>query len=173
LKGSLTVKSIGLIIIASILVLAILAGCSPAVSATTSPGQVTETPAQASTPQASSIPQVAPTSTNPPAVQGTPGLPRVGVTPVADLPAQIEQAKADLSARLKIEASSIQVVLAENVDWPDGSLGCPKPGIMYIQIVTPGVLIRLQYAGKVYEYHSGGNTKPFYCENGLNPTASP
>lgn len=35
--------------------------------------------------------------------------------------------------KAKLEVSSLQAV-----EWPDGSLGCPQPGVMYTQMVTPG-----------------------------------
>ncbi|HYR20975.1 MAG TPA: hypothetical protein VEQ15_15870, partial [Myxococcales bacterium] len=38
--------------------------------------------------------------------------------------------------------------------WPDTSLGCPKPGMSYAQVVTRGFLIELEAAGKSYRYHS-------------------
>jgi hypothetical protein len=74
-------------------------------------------------------------------------------------------AVADLSRRTGLAAGQIQVLSVEPVTWNDGSLGCPQPGMMYTQALVQGLRIRLQAAGKVYEYHSGGNRPPFLCEN--------
>ena len=66
----------------------------------------------------------------------------------------VAQARADLAGRLGLSAESFQLTRAEAVEWPDSSLGCPKPGLMYSQIVTPGYLIVLEANGQAYEYHA-------------------
>jgi hypothetical protein len=81
-----------------------------------------------------------------------------GLTPL------IEQATADLARRLEINVEAIQVLRAESVVWPDASLGCPQPGMKYIQVPEDGALIVLQAEGMVYEYHSGGSRGVFLCE---------
>jgi hypothetical protein len=74
-------------------------------------------------------------------------------------------AVSDLATRLGETEAEIEVVRQEEVTWPDASLGCPKPGMMYAQVLTPGLRIVLSAGGKQYEYHSGGQRPPFYCEN--------
>lgn len=76
----------------------------------------------------------------------------------------VTQAKQDLAQRLSIDVDQIQLVEFEAVVWPDGGLGCPEPGVVYIQVPQDGALIRLEAGGKVYEYHSGGGREPFLCE---------
>jgi hypothetical protein len=73
------------------------------------------------------------------------------------------QAMEDLATRLKIERSSIELVRMEEVDWPDGSLGCPQPGMRYKQVVVNGTFIQLRAGGQVYNYHSGNTRPPFLC----------
>jgi hypothetical protein len=88
------------------------------------------------------------------------------VSPAADpnsTPA--DQAIADLAERLAIEAAQIEVIQVQNVAWRDGSLGCPEPGMMYAQVVTPGTRIVLAVDGTEYYYHAGPNRPPFLCEN--------
>jgi hypothetical protein len=78
----------------------------------------------------------------------------------------IEQAMADLSDRLGVPESEIEVVSAELITWSDASLGCPQPGMQYAQVLTDGSQIILGHAGKDYSYHTGGSTYvPFLCEN--------
>ncbi len=77
----------------------------------------------------------------------------------------IGQAKDDLAKRLSIASDQINLVESKPVEWPDGSLGCPQPGMAYTQVMVDGLLIRLQVGEKIYEYHSGGNRSPFLCEN--------
>ena len=79
----------------------------------------------------------------------------------------------DLAARLDVDPSEIEVVSVEEVTWPDGSLGCPKPGMSYTQALVDGQLIILAVDGREYEYHSGRGREPFYCpaDQATPPTA--
>ena len=81
------------------------------------------------------------------------------------LQAQIDSAVSDLSGRLRVDASAISVVSAQSTVWPDRSLGCPQPGMVYPQVQVDGVLIVLSAQGTDYRYHSGGSRGPFLCEN--------
>ena len=76
----------------------------------------------------------------------------------------IDQAVSDLASRLKIDASKIEAISAESKTWPDGSLGCPQPGIAYTQVMVDGSLIQLSANGTTYSYHSGGSRAPFLCQ---------
>ena len=60
----------------------------------------------------------------------------------------------DLASRLGVEKTEIEVVSAESVIWSDASLGCPEPGKMYAQVLTPGYRIVLRVKGQIYEYHT-------------------
>ncbi len=71
---------------------------------------------------------------------------------------EAQAAQDDLAKRLGLAASAIKVVQIAEVEWPDASLGCPKPEMMYAQVITPGYRIVLEAAGKRYEYHTGGAT---------------
>jgi hypothetical protein len=75
----------------------------------------------------------------------------------------VRHAVADLARRLSIDAARIVVVDARSVAWPDSSLGCPRPGMMYLQVLQDGVQIRLRVGRKEYAYHSGGRAAPFLC----------
>jgi hypothetical protein len=74
-----------------------------------------------------------------------------------------ETAVADLAVRLGVDAGSISVVSAEEVTWPDRSLGCPQPDMLYAQVLTNGSRIVLEHDGTRYAYHSGAGRGPFYC----------
>ena len=75
----------------------------------------------------------------------------------------------DLSERLGIAAGDIEVLKEEAVTWRDGSLGCPKPDMMYTQALVEGSLIVLRAGGRNYSYHSGKGRPPFYCDNPVSP----
>lgn len=76
----------------------------------------------------------------------------------------VRQARRDLAKRLKVNVEEIEVVQARMVQWPDTSLGCPRPGMLYPQILQDGTFIQLQADGKLYNYHSGRGRPPFLCE---------
>ena len=81
----------------------------------------------------------------------------------------IEKAKEDLAQQLSISTSQINLLEAQAVVWPDSSLGCPQPGMMYSQVLTPGYLILLGANNKDYEYHAGKGSDVIYCENPSPP----
>ena len=73
-------------------------------------------------------------------------------------PAQLQaqdRTVTDLSKKLGIAKNAVSVVEVESVEWPDASLGCPQPGAMYAQVITPGFRIVLEANGRRYEYHTG------------------
>lgn len=78
----------------------------------------------------------------------------------------VSVARQDLAQRLGIDLSDIGVVSHVEVDWPDGSLGCPQPGMRYKQVIVNGTLTVLAVDGVEYRYHAGGQRAPFLCEQG-------
>jgi len=71
----------------------------------------------------------------------------------------------DLARRLGIKPEEIKVVRVEEVDWPDGSLGCPQPGMRYKQMLVNGTFIQLKVGDNVYNFHGGGGRRPFLCKS--------
>jgi len=68
--------------------------------------------------------------------------------------AMIDLAKKDLAQRVSAPVDQITVVSTSSTEWADASLGCPKPGIAYAQVITPGYRIVLGQGQKQYEYHT-------------------
>jgi hypothetical protein len=73
----------------------------------------------------------------------------------------------DLARRALVKPDTITVVSATEQQWPDGSLGCAKPGEMYTQMIVPGYRVVLQAGGEKYAYHSDQRGKFVVCANGL------
>jgi hypothetical protein len=88
-------------------------------------------------------------------------------TPGADVPegltSAVDIAVADLAARLGVDPSAITVVSARDVTWPDGSIGCPQPGMNYTQVQVDGAEIVLAVNGITYRYTLGGSRGPTLC----------
>lgn len=72
-------------------------------------------------------------------------------------------AQTDLSKRLNIQIDTIEVIGVQAKKWSDGSLGCPKSGMVYAQVVTPGYQIVLKAANQFYEYHADAGRSVVPC----------
>lgn len=74
---------------------------------------------------------------------------------IAALPARIRRAVvADAARRFQVAESAVVVTRAEQVTWPDGSLGCPQPGRMYTQMLVPGYRLVAKTAQGEFLYHA-------------------
>ncbi|MFO7944584.1 MAG: hypothetical protein R6U51_09845 [Anaerolineales bacterium] len=76
----------------------------------------------------------------------------------------INKVKADLASRLGVSEDEITVVSAEAKTWSDSSLGCPEEGVAYMQVLTPGYQIILEYDGIQYDYRTGDMGRILLCE---------
>ena len=55
------------------------------------------------------------------------------------IPREVRRAVvADAARRFNVAESAVVITRAEQVTWPDGSLGCPEPGRMYTQMLVAG-----------------------------------
>lgn len=94
---------------------------------------------------------------------GAPGLPP-GFTS-GEVPAdRAAGALADLLQRTGAAATEVTVVSAQSIEWPDGALGCPRPGMAYPQVITPGYKLVLAVGGREYAYHASERGDFFLCE---------
>ena len=73
---------------------------------------------------------------------------------------------ADLAHKLGKDRASIEIIRAEAVTWNDGSLGCPKPGEFYIQMLINGYWVVLQVEGVEYDYRVSDAGYFTLCEAG-------
>lgn len=102
-----------------------------------------------------------PAPARPPFATTTPGplTPSGAATPVPD--ARWSAILADLAER---GVSDEPVVTAsERVTWNDGSWGCPKPGVSYLQARTPGMRVIVEAGGASYDYRFGASDTPVLC----------
>ena len=72
-----------------------------------------------------------------------------------------------LAGELGVAAAGLEVVSATAMTWPDASLGCPQPGMMYAQVLTPGYLVVIRDAGgaehRVHTNEDGSSA--IVCDN--------
>ena len=77
--------------------------------------------------------------------------------------AAVQRAAADLAQRLGVDVAEVRLVTREEVTWRDGSLGCPRPDVVYTQALVEGERLIFSVAGRRYYYHAGGHRDFFYC----------
>ncbi len=70
----------------------------------------------------------------------------------------IEPVVADVAKLAGVPADQVTVISAEAVTFPDGSLGCPQPGMAYTQALVDGFKIIAEAGGKAYDYRGTGST---------------
>ncbi len=87
-----------------------------------------------------------------------------GSSSSADPQPAVDAAQRDAAAHLGVSPAALKVDQVEPRQWGDSSLGCPKPGQMYSQIVTPGFLIIISGAGKQLEYHADTRGRVVLCQ---------
>lgn len=63
---------------------------------------------------------------------------------------------ADLAKQEQLLPADIALLRGESVTWPDGALGCPRPGEIYTHAEVPGYWVVLQAAGREYGYRAAG-----------------
>lgn len=85
-------------------------------------------------------------------------------TPDPSAEKMVTLAKEHLSRKLGIAVEKISLFDVEPVQWPDGSLGCPRSGMIYTQAVTPGFRISLEATGQVFSYHTDSANQVILCE---------
>lgn len=68
-----------------------------------------------------------------------------------------------LAAELQVPEDRIQVDTIRAVEWPDSSIGCPKPGRAYLQVISPGHKVTLRADGQVFVVHESRN-EAFVCK---------
>jgi hypothetical protein len=92
-----------------------------------------------------------------------------------DYPPQVQKALDDLNARL-----GLQLTL-KDFNWrysqkifSDASLGCPQPGIAYVQANTPGYQVELDVKGLTWDYRvSSDLSRVTLCSPLATPTPTP
>jgi hypothetical protein len=78
-----------------------------------------------------------------------------------------------LARELGCEVEQIVVVESTPVTWRTSALGCPRPGRMYLQVLTPGYRVRLAHAGREYTLHTDRGRRAIRCEKPMTgPFAS-
>ena len=84
------------------------------------------------------------------------------------VPGEIETAARNLLAgELDVDQGELELDISESVQWSDASLGCPKEGRMYAQVITPGYKLVFDLAGTSHAVHTNSDgSNMLVCRKG-------
>jgi hypothetical protein len=88
-------------------------------------------------------------------------------SPIADLAVQT------LAEEMNIPISNIEVDTVRTIEWRDGSIGCPEPGVAYAQVITPGHKITLRVDGQLHFVHEANGRAAVCRQAKINPGQLP
>jgi hypothetical protein len=77
--------------------------------------------------------------------------------------AAVELARSTLVRELGCAADAVALIDAEAVEWSDSALGCPRPGMLYMQVITPGYRVTLEHNGQRYQVHTDAGQRAVRC----------
>jgi len=98
--------------------------------------------------------------------QAPPAAPGYSGPMNTDLQSIVDMALADAARRTGRDRSALKVLSSEAVIWPDGSLGCPQPGMSYTMALVPGYRIRILAGADVLDYHASRRGQLVLCPLG-------
>ena len=84
------------------------------------------------------------------------------------IPKEVRRAVvADAARRFNVAESAVVLTRAEQVTWPDGSLGCPQPGQMYTQMLVDGFRVTAKTTAGELLYHTDSRGNVVNCASGV------
>jgi putative hemolysin len=66
----------------------------------------------------------------------------------------VENVRNQLASQLNVEASTLELVVVEMIDWPDACLGIPQEGETCSPVITPGFRVIFYSAGHNYTFRT-------------------
>jgi hypothetical protein len=72
-----------------------------------------------------------------------------------------------LSTTASKPAESLKLQNKEEVEWPNGGLGCEKAGMSYTEMIVPGYKLTYSDGTQTYEVHTDrSGQQAVWCDNG-------
>jgi hypothetical protein len=91
-------------------------------------------------------------------------LPKIGGVNVSQ--DQVRQiAQTALAQALNVPVGQVAIDRVEQVEWNDSSIGCPQPGMMYAQVITPGFRVVATVNGQRKQVHTDMSGRAVVCDN--------
>jgi hypothetical protein len=83
--------------------------------------------------------------------------------PSSGTPPALQAVLADAASRPGAGPRDVRVERTERREWSDGGLGCPRPGQLYAQVMTPGWVVEVRSGGTTFEYHTDSGNRFVLC----------
>ncbi len=64
----------------------------------------------------------------------------------------------------KRNGQNVELVSSEKVTWPNGAMGCPQPGVSYLQVQVSGYRVLYRGAGRIWDYRISDKGSLMLCE---------
>ena len=87
--------------------------------------------------------------------------------------ALLDRIRTAVASEANVSAAEVKVISAQAVNWPNGALGCPKPGVMYTQAIVPGYRIELEASGRRFIYNASAKGTFKRCDNRFGAAMTP
>lgn len=145
-----------MVVVGALFVVGCTSADEPAGTGGPSSSEPTEPTESAPTPSLSVSGVPAPSSAAP--APGDPG---------AILPAELlERVLADAASRTGLPRAQVNVTNAVRQSWNDGALGCPEPGMVYVQVVSEGYQIMVSAGDQILDYRTSDRGVLKVCGKG-------
>jgi len=96
--------------------------------------------------------------------------PTAGEPTTGGAPSEIEAAARRLLAE-EVGEGDYTLISSEAMDWSDASLGCPREGFGYAQVITPGYKLVFDLAGASHAVHANADGSHMVaCRDALGPS---
>jgi len=77
--------------------------------------------------------------------------------------AALDLAMEALSKKMDLTGREVSHQRVQATEWPSSALGCPEPGVYYLDVIVPGYLVTLTVDGKSHAVHVG-NGRAVVCD---------
>jgi len=139
------------ILLASVIVLVLVACGDDEDASPTAPGAAPSVTSAATAPPSGS-PTVAP-----------------GGSPEGVLPGPVRAAIAAAAEDEGMEEGAVELVRWWYEEWESSALGCPQPDMLYLPVITPGYAVQLEVEGRPLESHTNLDTVVVRCPTLAQP----
>lgn len=107
------------------------------------------------------------TSPQPEPATPTPATPQPSVPAGGEVPQEIMgELLAEVASQTGVEVGELTIERAQQVTWPDGSLGCPEPDMMYTQALVPGYWVVIKAGDETFDFRMSETGVPRLCPEG-------
>lgn len=79
----------------------------------------------------------------------------------------MQKVRQHLAQRTGADPASFQVIEGRFVEWPNGAMGCPQPGMNYTQQPVRGYLVVLEHTDRKFDYRVTESGLMMICESAV------